>query len=132
MEKLLYEGALEKLEIIFNERIKRFKLLANKMEESIELYKSIKGNEMSNVLINQKRELFENIQKIEKCFNECLSYSGDEKMKDEFLKSLDITKGYINVIQNLSEHNLKVGTSWLLGIVENTRNAILKYLPSFI
>jgi len=133
MEKLLYEGALEKLEIIFNERIKRFKQLASKMEKSIELYKSIKGNEVSNELINQKRELFENIQKIEKCFNECLSYCGDEKMKDEFLNNIDTTnKDYINVIQNLDEHNLKVGTSWLLSIVENTRNAILKYLPSFI
>ncbi len=133
MEKLLYEGALEKLEIVFNERIKRFKLLASKMEKSIELYKSIKGNDVSNELINQKRELLENIQKIEKCFNECLSYSGDEKMKDEFLNNIDTTnKDYIDVIQNLDDHNLKVGTSWLLSIVENTRNAILRYLPSFI
>jgi len=133
MEKLLYEGALEKLDIIFNERIKRFKQLASKMEKSIELYKSIKGNEVSNELINQKRELLENIQKIEKCFNDCLSYSGDEKMKEEFLNTIDTTnKDYINVIQNLNEHILKVGTSWLLSIVENTRNTILKYLPSFI
>jgi len=103
------------------------------MEKSIELYKSIKGNEVSNELINQKRELFENIQKIEKCFIECLSYSGNEKMKDEFLNNIDTTnKDYINVIQNLDERNLKVGTSWLLSIVDNTRNAILKYLPSFI
>ncbi len=133
MEKLLYEGALEKLEIIFNERIKRFRQLASKMEKSIELYKSIKGNEASNELINQKRELLENIQKIEICFNECLSYSGNEKIKDEFLNNIDTTnKDYINVIQNLDEHNLKVGTSWLLSIVDNARNAILKYLPSFI
>ena len=133
MEKLLYEGALEKIEIIFNERIKRFKLLANKMEKSIELYKSIKGNEVSNELINQKRELIENIQEIENRFTECLSYPGDEKMKEEFLNNIDTTNmDYINVIQNLDEYNLKVGTSWLLSIVENTRHAILKYLPSFI
>ncbi len=133
MEKLLYEGALEKLEIIFNERIKRFKQLASKMEKSIELYKSIKGIEVSNDLINQKRELFENIQEIEKGFNECLSYSGDEKMKDEFLNNIDpISKDYINTIQNLSEEIKKVGTSWLLSIVENTKNIILNYLPSFI
>jgi len=133
MERMLYEGAVEKIELIFNERIKRLKQLANKMEKSLELYKSIMGSRASEELINQKRELLENIQKIEKCFNECLSYSGDEKMRDEFLNNIDTTnKDYINVIQNLSEHNLKVGTSWLLGIVKNTRNAILKYLPSFI
>jgi len=133
MEKLLYEGALEKLEIIFNERIKRFKQLASKMEKSIELYKSIKGNEASNELINQKRELLENILKIEKCFNECLSYSGDEELKAEFLNNLDLkNKDFISEIQNLSEEIKKVGTSWLLSIVENTKNVILNYLPSFI
>ena len=133
MEKLLFEGAVEKIELIFNERIKRFKQLANKMEKSIELYNSIMGNKVSEELLNQKRELLENIQKIEKGFNECLSYSGDEKMKDEFLNAIDTTnRDYINIIQNLNEHNLKVGTSWLSSIIENTRNTILKYLPSFI
>jgi phage-related protein len=137
MEKLLYEGAVEKLELIFNERIKRFKQLANKMEKSIDLYKSIMGNKVSEELLKQKRELVENIQKIENSFNDCLSYSGDEKMKDEFLKNLDNSfkkngKDYINVIKNLNEDNLKVGTYWLLSIVENTQHVILKYLPSFI
>jgi len=133
MDKLLYEGALEKLDIIFNERIKRFKQLAGKMEKSIELYKSIKGNEVSNELINQKRELLENIQEIEKGFNECLSYSGDKEMKDELLNNIDMTnKDYINEIQNLSKEIKKVGTSWLLSIVTNTKNVIMNHLPSFI
>jgi UDP-N-acetylglucosamine/UDP-N-acetylgalactosamine diphosphorylase len=133
MDKLLYEGALEKLDIIFNERIKRFKQLAGKMEKSIELYKTIKGNEVSNDLINQKRELFENIQEIEKGFNECLSYSGDEELRDEFLNNIDTTsKDYISEIQNLSKEIKKVGTSWLLSIVANTKNVIMNYLPSFI
>jgi len=133
IEKLLYEGAVEKLEIIFNERIKRFKQLANKMEKSIELYKSIKDIKVSEDLITQKSELFENIQEIEKGFYECLSYSGDEKMKDEFLNNIDATnKDFISEIQNLSEEIKKVGTSWLLSIVVNTRNVILNYLPSFI
>jgi len=133
MDKLLYEGALEKLDIIFNERIKRFKQLANKMQKSIELYKTIKGNEVSNGLVNKKRELFENIQEIEKGFNECLSYSGDEELKDEFLNNIDTTsKDYISEIQNLSKEIKKVGTSWLLSIVANTKNVIMNYLPSFI
>ncbi len=137
MEKLLYEGAVEKLELIFNERIKRFIQLANKMEKSIELYKSIMRSKVSEELLNQKRELVENIQKIENSFNECLSYSGNENQRDEFLKNINNTfkktgKDYIKVIKNLNERDLKVGTSWLLSIVENTRNTILKYLPSFI
>jgi len=133
MEKLLYEGAVEKLDIIFNERIKRFKQLANKMEKSLDLYKSIMGKKALEELINQKSELFENIQKIEKVFNDCLSDSGDEKKRDVFLKNIDTTnKDYISAIKNLNEDVKKVGTTWLLSIVENTRNNVLKYLPSFI
>jgi len=97
------------------------------------LYKSVKGNEVSNELINQKKELLENIQKIEKGFNECLSYSGDEELKDKFLNNIDTTnKDFINEIQNLGKEIKKVGTSWLLSIVEKTKNDILNYLPSFI
>ncbi len=133
MEKLLFEGAIEKLDIIFNERIKRFKQLAAKMEKSLELYKSKKGEKTSEELINQKKELSENIQKIENGFNDCLSYSGDEKKRDELLKNISGTsKDYISVIQNLNEDIKKTGTNWLLSIVENTRKNAMKYLTSFI
>ena len=133
MEKLLYEGAVEKLDIIFNERVKRFKQLAIKMEKSLELYKSVKGKSTSEELIKQKSELFENIQIIEEDFNNCLSYSGDEKKRDELLKNINLTgNDYITEIKNLSENAKKTGTSWLLSIIDYTRNRILKYLPSFI
>ncbi|MHA1931919.1 MAG: UDP-N-acetylglucosamine pyrophosphorylase [Promethearchaeota archaeon] len=133
MDKLLYVGAVEKLDIIYNERVKRFKQLANKMEKSLELYKSIMGNKASEELINQKSELLENIPEIEKDFKDCLSYSGDEKKRDEFLKNINTTsKDYINAIKNLNEDVKKAGTSWLLSIVENTRSKVLKHLSSFI
>jgi len=131
MEKLLYEGAVEKLMIILNERIKRFKALANKMEKSIELYQSVKGSQASEELINQKKELLDNIQKIEESFNECRSYSGDETKRDKFLQCIDTSKDYLSAIQSLNEQDSKVGTDWLLSIVEKTRNTILSYLPSF-
>ena len=133
MEKLLFEGAIEKLDIIFNERIKRFKQLATKMEKSLELYKSKKGKKTSEELINQKNELFDNIQILEKGFNDCRSYSGDEKKRDEFLKNISGTsKDYISVIRNLNEDVKKTGTNWLLSIVEYTRKHAMKYLASFI
>ncbi|MHA2088396.1 MAG: UDP-N-acetylglucosamine pyrophosphorylase, partial [Promethearchaeota archaeon] len=84
IDRLLYEGAIDKLDIIFNERIKRFKQLANKMDKSLELYKATKGENTSEELINQKSELLENIEKIEEEFNDCLSYSGDKNKRDEF------------------------------------------------
>ncbi len=132
MEKLLFDGAVEKLNIIYNERVKRFKALANKMEKSLKLYKSIRENNALEKLINQKRELLDNLQKIENGFNKCLSYSGNTEKRDEFLKNIDTSKNYISVIQNLSDREIKAGTSWLLSIIEKTRNTILEYLPSFI
>jgi len=103
------------------------------MENSIEVYKSIKGSDVSSELINQKRELIENIQKIEKSFNDCLSYYGEEKMKDDFLTSIDMTnRDYIDAIQNLNEESINVGISWLSGIVKYIRKAVLKHLPSYI
>jgi len=84
-------------------------------------------------LIKQKRELFENMQNIENGLIECLSYSGLEEKRDEFLKNIDPASGnYLNVIQNLNEDIIEVGTSWLLSIVEKTRSTIMKFLPSFI
>jgi len=132
MEKLLYEGAVEKLESIYNERIKIFKQLANKMKRSIELCKSIINNKSSEVLIKQKRELFENIQNIENGFIECLSFSGLKEKRYEFLRNIDTTNSnYINAIKNLNEDIIKVGNSWLLSIVEKTRSTVMKFLPSF-
>ena len=137
LEKHLYEGAIEKLDIIFNERVKRFKALANKMEKSIELYKAVMGYMASEKLLNQKIELFENIQEIEDEFMSCKTYSGDEKQREEFLKGIDMRiekygKKYINVIQNLPEVDIIFGTSWLASIVEKTRNNILDKLPLYL
>jgi UDP-N-acetylglucosamine/UDP-N-acetylgalactosamine diphosphorylase len=137
LDKFLYEGAIEKLEIVFNERVKRFKALANKMEKSIQLYKSVMGNQMSEKLLNQKIELLKSIQVIEDEFISCKAYLGEESLKIEFLKSIDMSiqkkgKNYINVIQNLSETETKVGTSWLLTIIDHVRKSVLEYLPSYI
>ncbi|MBD3338977.1 MAG: hypothetical protein GF353_07705 [Candidatus Lokiarchaeota archaeon] len=136
VEKMLYEAALEKLEIVFNERVKRFKALCSKMDKSIKTYKSVKGNEVSSELINQKTELFENCDKIEELYNTSLSYSGDEKKKDTFTSKIDmiienIGYDYIKVIKDLDENSIRIGTAWLTSIIEYTRNRILEVLPSF-
>jgi glutamyl-tRNA reductase len=136
MDQLLYKGALAKLDLVFNERIKRFKALADKMENSIALYKSYMGSKASEKLINQKREFSENIDKIETNFIQCQAYSGDEKLRTQFSNKVDelihkVGSDYIKVIQKLDEDALEAGISWLLSIVEKTRNTTLKYLPSY-
>ena len=91
------------------------------------------GDKASEELINQKKEFFDNIQQIENSFIVCQTYMGHQEKRDEFLQNLDSTsKDYINVIKNLDDYNLELGTSWLLSIVEHTRNTIMEFLPSFI
>ncbi|MHA2393257.1 MAG: hypothetical protein ACXAEX_15055 [Promethearchaeota archaeon] len=132
IERLLYEGAVEKIEIIFNERINRFTALAKKMEKSLTLYKSIMGDKKSEELIKQKRDLIENFQNIENSFNKCFSYTGNKEKRDEFLNCIDFTSNdYIKAITNLNENNTKIGSSWLLSIVEKTKKTIMEYLPSY-
>lgn len=59
-------------------------------------------------------------------------FLGTEKEEDEFLENINATnKEYITVIKNLNRDSLKAGTLWLLSIVEETRNTVLKHLPSF-
>ncbi|TFG07605.1 MAG: hypothetical protein EU539_04565 [Promethearchaeota archaeon] len=136
LEKLLYEGALEKLDIIYKERVKRFKALCSKMERSIKTYKSVMGTEASLELINQKKELLENMENIEDEFNASLTFSGDQKKREEFLKKIDmiiekIGLNYIQVIKNFDENEVELGIAWLEGIVENAKIAVLRHLPSF-
>ncbi len=136
MEHILYEGALAKLDLVLNERINRFNQLATKMKQSLKQYKSIMGNEASEILIKQKNELIENYQKIENIFRAHLSYLGNEDKKKEFLIKIDnnIKKennNYIKIIKNLDESTKNVGINWLSSIIKKIRDSALKYLSSF-
>ncbi|TXT64990.1 MAG: hypothetical protein BAJALOKI1v1_490017 [Promethearchaeota archaeon] len=137
LEQLVYKGALEKIELVFNERIKRLGQLADKMKKSIELYKSVRGDNTSELLLNQKNELMTNYQQIESILREEESYLGNEDLKTEFLEHLDnILKNennkYTKIIKHLNENVRNAGIAWLNSIIEETRNKVLKYLPSFI
>ncbi|TFF94867.1 MAG: UDP-N-acetylglucosamine pyrophosphorylase [Promethearchaeota archaeon] len=132
LKKKLFEGAVEKIEIILEERLKRFIDLANKMEKSINLYESMMGDQVSKTLLTQKKELFENIKAIENIFNEYISYRGDIEKRDEFLKRIDTNLDYIKAIKKLDKKSSEVGTKWLLSIINEIREKVIQNLPSFV
>ena len=68
MGKILYTGALEKLDLAINERIKRFRALVEKFPQSIKIYQDTMKDTTSNELINQKKELVNRWQEIEDIF----------------------------------------------------------------
>ncbi len=133
----LHEGLLDKVDMALKERIKRFQLFTEKMPESIRLYEEIAGEKASIKLIRQKKELFEKCpQLLEQLTSERVEKGGDEKQRNRFLEIINKEiqvhgKDYLAVIKGLSEASQKIGTSWLLGIVDNFYDQALSVLSTF-
>jgi UDP-N-acetylglucosamine/UDP-N-acetylgalactosamine diphosphorylase len=136
MSQKLYEGALEKLDMAIDERINRLKAITYKMPKSAEHYEKILKGKDSKVLVNQKKELFDNWQEIEDALFLFRKKSGGISERNAFLEKVarDRDKNgndYIKVIQGLDKEWYTKGTSWLQGIVDKINKEILKKIPSF-
>jgi len=137
MDRMLYEGVLEKLDMAVGERITRFRTLSQKMRESAEKYRTIVKDEANKNLLKQKQELFETWQEIEDTFYTNKDNSGDPAMREAFLEELcrnikEIGPDYIAVIQGLDETWSAKGSGWLQGIVDNVNRQVLHLIPSFL
>ncbi|MEA2101471.1 MAG: UDP-N-acetylglucosamine pyrophosphorylase [Thermodesulfobacteriota bacterium] len=134
MEQGLLAGAVEKLDMALDERIKRFKALAEKMPESVLQYTSLMKDTASADLINQKQGLYDNIEQVR--FDSLRSYCGDDKLRDTFLSNIEQEigrqkTGYIETIQRFHGDTRSIGTQWLINIVEDVNSMILEKLPMF-
>jgi bifunctional UDP-N-acetylglucosamine pyrophosphorylase/glucosamine-1-phosphate N-acetyltransferase len=136
MSQQLYEGALEKLDMAIDERINRLKALTYKMPKSAEHYEKVLKGKDSKVLVNQKKELFDNWQEIEDAlflFRKKLAGISERNTFLEKVARDRDKKGndYIKVIQGLDKEWHAKGTSWLQGIVGKINKEILEKIPSF-
>jgi hypothetical protein len=130
----LYAGAMDKLEIAIDERLKRFKDLSEKMEKSIEMGKDAMKNNTQEGLLKQKKELSENWPRLEETFISGQEVSFDLKNRDAFIKIIHNRMkhegDYIMVIQGLDRDASIKGTAWLQNIVDHVIHAALIHLPS--
>jgi UDP-N-acetylglucosamine/UDP-N-acetylgalactosamine diphosphorylase len=136
MERALYEGAVEKLEMAIEERLKRMGEVAVRMPRSIEIYKEVTGERFSEQTIGKKQEFFDQWQDLESAFKESLGEQGDPSKRDEFLKIIEKTKSkkgqnYISAVKGLTEKESNKGTSWLQGLVDEIKSRVWSLLPSF-
>ena len=136
MSQKLYEGALEKLDMAIDERINRLKVLTHKMPKSAEHYEKILKGKDSKVLVNQKKELFDNWQEIEDALFLFRKKLGGISERNAFLEKVARDRDkkgndYIKVIQGLDKEWSAEGTSWLQGIVDKINKEILEKIPSF-
>lgn len=137
MGKMLYEGVVNKLGLAIKERIRRFKVLSEKMPESADKYRSMMKADASEILLNQKKALHEQWPALEGIFAQNLDDPGDPSSREPFLEELSkrISENggtdYIATIQGLDKAYSAMGTAWLQGIVDKINGAVLRVMPSF-
>lgn len=135
MDEALHAGAVDKLDMAIEERIKQCKALADKMPESADRYRVVFKEQAHERLIKQKREFSERWPDIEAILRQYREWAGDLAVLERFLevlqKAMGEYSGYIAVIQGLDETAAQDGTAWLQGIVDAVNDKILAILPSF-
>jgi bifunctional UDP-N-acetylglucosamine pyrophosphorylase/glucosamine-1-phosphate N-acetyltransferase len=136
LEQALLKGALEKLAMALDERIKRLGALAKKMDYSMKEYERILGSNASSDLIRQKQELADSWDEVEGELAKYRNTQGSTGDRDKFLGSLSAvmknqSSDYISTIQGLSQDLRAAGTNWLTSIVDEVTAACLEKLPSF-
>lgn len=132
----LYKGVLEKLDLAFEERIKRFKALVQKLPRSAEMYQAIMKQKASQELLNQKKELYKNWSQIEEMLHGYQDRAIDCPEKNTFMEQMakeSEEKGhdYIKVIQELDTKWRTIGTKWLDSLVREINTKTLAKIPSF-
>ena len=132
----LYDGAMERLKLAVNERLKRFHDLSGKMEKSIKIGERRLSGTDWKTLYMQKRELLENRPKLEECFAGGYEEEVEQEKRDSFIDSIreKLEKGscdYIKTIQGLDPGTSSVGTAWLQAIVDRAASNALDVIPSY-
>jgi len=125
---LIYAGVLDKLTLAKKERIKRLKLMTEKIEHSLEKY----GDKVRGEA--RKRELCDNIDQISGLFSgENVEKSG-LKARDGFLEAFRDHKKendgtYVETVQSLPVGVSEKGTAWLQEIIDEISRQAAAVLP---
>ena len=132
--RALHEGALEKLDIVIAERLKRLQNLAEKMDLSIRVAEKITSGPQREALIRQSREFQENWPAMEQFLLGGTDEEVESDKRDAFIRALGFRSndqdGYIQSIRCLDHEAAVLGTAWLQGIVECLTQGAFKHLPS--
>jgi hypothetical protein len=132
----LHEGALEKIDMAVAERIKRLKEVADRMPESIEVYRKVMKDRALERQQQLRGELFEHWSQIDEFLRDGDNMTGNPEIRDKFLDLMckgiaEKGKDYLRVIQGLDNPEAAIGTKWLQGIVDEITSETLSLIPSF-
>ncbi len=129
--RLLYHGALKRLEEAFAERIKRLGDFVEKLPAS-----AAQAAPASPLLRAQQKELAERWPAIAQALSAARDHSGDGALRDAFLKRLEKARSerggaYLTAVQSLPAAAAEEGARWLQGIVDEIVRGALARVPSF-
>jgi bifunctional UDP-N-acetylglucosamine pyrophosphorylase/glucosamine-1-phosphate N-acetyltransferase len=127
--RLIFDGLLDKLALARKERIKRLKVLAEKVKGSSKNDAGTKTKPKGRI------EFFEKFSEIEELFAEAMKNSVIDRYRDSFLSASEKARSekginYIAVIQGLPADVSKKGTVWLQGIVDSFCEKTKEIIPS--
>jgi len=125
----IYLGALEKLAMAKEERVKRLKAMAAKMPDSM------RRDKPDSASAARKKEFHEKINALCELFFEKADSSKMIEMKEAFLSSFQVhgkksDRGYIETIKTLPNSTAKMGTDWLQQIIAEFCQQAAALLPS--
>jgi len=130
----LCEGAVEKLDMVLKERLKRFKAFSENMGETVKIGKDILTGEKRESIPGTEEELFNNWSRLEECFTKGLEEAIALEKRDLFLEALNSGReaetGYVRTIQSLDDNALSLGTAWLQAIVDTITRKAFDIVPS--
>lgn len=122
----VFSGLIDKLDLAKKERIKRLKVLAEKVKNSLG------SDRETSPETSGRREFAERFSEIEGLFSTGIKDSSVEKCRDDFLSAFHgAGTDYITVIQGLHAHVSEKGTEWLQGIVDALCQRASDIVPSF-
>lgn len=135
MESALHKGAVAKIEMAIDERLKRLGDVAKKMPRSIEIHKERAGKKALENLFYSEQEFFDRWPDIEGVIMDSYDFEGNSQIKEMFLNIIDKRLGseprdYITVIKGLSKNESEIGIDWLQELVEDISRKVFALLPT--
>ncbi|HBA83329.1 MAG TPA: UDP-N-acetylglucosamine pyrophosphorylase [Verrucomicrobia bacterium] len=116
-------GAIQKLELVIDERIKRLKELAGKMPYSLELARQDKTMDLPEHVLAQQRALMDQWPTLEETLSKGSALETGAAYRDQFLaewETVETSVSHLEAMGRLSVDAKKAGTLWLQAIVDET------------
>jgi len=136
METALFNGAMEKIDMVVNERIKRLREVSERMPQSVKVYKEVMKEHALETQQQLRVDFHEQWPNIEGLLKNCYDKEGDLEKRDRFIELIQKGierkgKDYIQVIRDLEGYEANLGTEWLQGLVSEINSEALSFISSF-